>query len=201
MNPRTNRKLVYESGLERDAAYILMAHPDVADVRDQPPAIDYVDGSGKGHTHTFDFEARMTCGERRAVAVKPEHSVGPSGIEGTLALIREQSPPGSADRIILRTGRQITRIRAANARLIHRAARSRIPADVAVVKACVLTLQGAATIAEVTNVTVPGPAGLLAVLRLISDGVIEAVGTGHITRDTQIRIRRKQQSGEQHDQQ
>lgn len=130
VNPRTNREMHYESTLERDAMYILMARPDVAEIRDQPPAVQYFDRDQHRRHHWFDLEARLHCGRRYAFAIKPEKQVANSGILDILQLIREQHPRGCADVVALRTEQQITRARASNARLIVRANGCRVDTDV-----------------------------------------------------------------------
>jgi hypothetical protein len=114
VNPKKNREITYESTLERDLAYILLAHPDVDDVRDQD-AIGYVDD--KQRKHTFDLVAHLKSGQKTAFAVKPSKRVASSGITETIDLIRAQAPKGFADDFAVRTGEHITRVRADNARL------------------------------------------------------------------------------------
>lgn len=188
VNPRTNREMHYESTLERDAMYILMARPDVAEIRDQPPAIPYFDRDLRRRHHWFDLEVRLHCGRRYAFAIKPEKQVAKSGILDTLQLIREQRPRGCADVVALRTEQQITRARASNARLIVRANGCRVETDVDLIWSFAQSLQRPVRIAEILAATIPDALGLMAVVCLIGDGLLVPIGNGHITHETHVRL-------------
>lgn len=189
VNPRTNREMHYESTLERDAMYILMARSDVAEIRDQPPAVHYFDRAGRRRHHWFDLEARLHCGKRYALAIKPEHQVAESGILDILQLIREQRPRGCADVVALRTERQITRARASNARLIVRANGCRVEADVAQIWSFAQSLQRPVSISDILATTIPAAPGFMALVCLIGDGLLVPIGNGHISYETRVRLR------------
>ncbi|MDR6632652.1 hypothetical protein J2X72_001436 [Phyllobacterium sp. 1468] len=196
MNPKNNRLMRYESNLERDAAYILIAHPDVVHVQEQPPAIAYFDRFGVEHTHTFDFEVLMKDGSRRAIAVKPEARVKATGIEEKLRLIREQRPPGCADIIQLRTERHITRNRAANARLIIRANRSRSEENIVEVHRALRLFLAPVPIADVlAAATIPDSPGFMAVLCLIGDGHVQVLDSDRITYRSKVQLNQSTQPG------
>jgi hypothetical protein len=178
VNPKKNREITYESSLERDLAYILLAHPDVDDVRDQD-AIGYVDD--KQRKHTFDLVAHLKSGQKTAFAVKPSKRVASSGITETIDLIRAQAPKGFADDFAVRTGEHITRVRADNARLIHRARRTRCEDDIAAIAKVVATMRGAASINSLLAASINNGHGFYAVVCLIDDCVLEHVGPGRIT--------------------
>ncbi|WP_157733075.1 hypothetical protein [Bosea sp. AS-1] len=189
VNPRTNREIVFESTLERDLAYILPNLPTVVGVRDQVGPVEYVDEDGVVHNHTFDFVADHEDGTSTAIAAKPAHRVGPSGLEKTLELIGDQQP-GFADRFVVRTGDHITRDRAANARLLHRALRGRNVADIAEILAVTTTLRGSATITAILANSRNFGRGFMAVACLIADGVLEHVSKGPISINSLVRVRR-----------
>lgn len=189
VNPRTRREIVFESTLERDLAYILTTMPSVVEVRDQVGPVEYVDTDGVVRQHTLDFVADLEDGTRTAFAVKPARRVGPSGIGRTLELIRDQRP-GVADRFVVRTGDHITRDRAANARLLHRALRGRDEAHIADVKAVASTLRGCVAIHEILAASRDPGQGFMAVACLIADGVLEHVGPGRLSIDSFVRPRR-----------
>uniref|UniRef100_A0A9E7ZXC6 TnsA endonuclease N-terminal domain-containing protein n=1 Tax=Bosea sp. NBC_00436 TaxID=2969620 RepID=A0A9E7ZXC6_9HYPH len=190
VNPRTNREIVFESTLERDLAYILPNLPTVVGIRDQVGPVEYVDEDGVVHNHTFDFVADHEGGTSTAIAVKPAHRVGPSGLEKTMELIGNQQP-GFADRFVVRTGDHITRDRAANARLLHRALRGWNEADIADVMAVVSTLRGTVAIRAVVATSRTFGHGFMAVACLIAHGVLEHVGPGPISIESRVRLRRK----------
>ncbi len=68
---RRNRKLQFESAIERTVALSFVVDPEVVDIWDQPPAIEYK-LHGDVYRHTFDFLIVRQNGERTAIAVKPE---------------------------------------------------------------------------------------------------------------------------------
>lgn len=185
MNLRKNRKIVYESALERDLAYILLAHPDVEDVRDQAIAIEY--SGGHRHKHTFDYVADRKSGRTTAIAVKPSRRVQSSGLAYDIELIRDQAPPGTADEYLIRTEAHITRVRADNARLIHRARRTRNEDDVAALAKIVATMRGATSISSLLATSLNNGHGFWAVICLIDDGVLVHVSPGRITYDSLVK--------------
>lgn len=190
VNPRTNREIVFESSLERDLAYILPNLPTVVGVRDQVGPVEYADEDGVVHNHTFDFVADHEDGTSTAIAVKPAHRVGPSGLGKTLELIGDQQP-GFADHFVVRTGDHITRDRAANARLLHRALRGRNESDIAEILAVTNTMRGSAAITAILANSRNFGRGFMAVLCLIADGVLEHVSKGPISISSLVRVRRR----------
>lgn len=188
MNPLLNREITYESSLERDLAYILLAHPDVADVQDQV-SIDY-DDNGVKRKHTIDLVASLKNGTRTAFFVKPAKRVKSSGIEKTVDLIREQAPRDFADHYEIRTGEHITRVRAENARLIHRARRTRCEEDIAIIAEVATTLRGAITIQTLLAASLNNGNGFYAVVCLIDDRILDHVGQGLITYSSLVKRHR-----------
>lgn len=168
-----NRALVYESGLERDFACMLMADRRVVRIHDQPPAVVYETPDGHLRKHTFDFLVTLRDGLRVAFAVKPSVRVGKSGIEDVLALVRRQAPKGFADRFLLRTEQHITKDRAFNARWILRARRGRNQTDVAAMAERVATLNGRARLADIVTASGLGARGRNALVCLIDEGAVE----------------------------
>lgn len=189
VNPRTNREIVFESIPERDLAYIALTTPSVADLREQVGPIEYVDENGEIHQHTIDLVADMKSGTSAAFFVKPAKRVEPSGIRRTVNFIRSQQP-SIANQFCIRTEEHITRDRSANARLLHRALRSRDSDDIAAVLGFANTLRGSMTIRDVLSVTRNDGFGFMALLCLIADGVLEHVGPGRISRNSFVRLSR-----------
>lgn len=186
-NPHTNREIVFESIPERDLAYIALTTPSVADLREQVGPVEYVDENGEIHQHTIDLVADMKSGTSTAFFVKPAERVEPSGIRKTVDFIRSQQP-SIANQFCIRTEEHITRDRSANARLLHRALRSRDSDDIAAVLGFANTLRGSMTIRDVLSVTRNDGFGFMALLCLIADGVLEHVGPGRISRNSFVRL-------------
>lgn len=187
VNPHTNREIVFESIPERDLAYIALTTPSVADLREQVGPVEYVDENGEIHQHTIDLVADMKSGTSTAFFVKPAERVEPSGIRKTVDFIRSQQP-SIANQFCIRTEEHITRDRSANARLLHRALRSRDSDDIAAVLGFANTLRGSMTIRDVLSVTRNDGFGFMALLCLIADGVLEHVGPGRISRNSFVRL-------------
>lgn len=154
------------------------------DVRDQV-AIGYVDD--KQRKHTFDLVAHLKNDRKTAFAVKPSKRVASSGIAETINLIRAQAPKGFADDFVVRTGEHITRIRADNARLIHRARRTRCEDDISAIAKVVATMRGATSINSVLAASINNGHGFYAVVCLIDDCVLEHVGPRRITYSSLVR--------------
>jgi hypothetical protein len=182
VDPAANRVIVYESALERDFAYMLMADRRVAHIHDQPPAVTYKTPDGRTCRHTFDFLVLMTSGDRVAFAVKPKAKVKQDGgIREVLALVSKQAPRGFADRFLLRTEEHITKDRAFNARWVLRARRGRNDDDVAVLRDVVDgMLNGSVRMTDLVALSKLGARGWNAAVCLIDDGVLELLTPGRI---------------------
>lgn len=114
-----------ESGLEAQCWDQLVAHPNVREIRAQPPAITYRDAQGKPATHHFDFRAHLKDGGAWAVAVRPLNKVHKYRFDRVLELIAAQLPRSFATRVLLFTEANIPRPaivpHAPTTRLIERA--------------------------------------------------------------------------------
>ena len=170
-----NRVKVAESSLEQDVFNILRADRRVLRIHDQPPAVRYVTPDGQEHSHTFDYLTELVNGTRTAFAVKLDRSLVSSGIEGTLALIREQSLRGFADRAVLITDTTATRNRAHNAREILKARAMRNAADVRAMAEVVACLNGDVRLCHLVDAAGLGGRGRNAVVCLIDEGVLALV--------------------------
>ncbi|MGU3493956.1 Tn7 transposase TnsA N-terminal domain-containing protein [Xanthobacteraceae bacterium A53D] len=183
VHPRTGREIVYESTLERDLAYMLIADPSVRSFQEQPAPVSYIDDAGVRRSHTFDFRVELIDDSHHAVAVKPASRA--ERIERTLELIRDQSPR-HADRIDLRTGDHITRKRAHDAKLITWALRQRNDDEVSALAALAEDLRGSTSIATFIASRPDEPAAFIAVLCLLADGTLRRAGTDRLTRSSLI---------------
>ncbi len=187
VNDTAWREIVYESTLERDLAHILLVHPQVSEIHDQPPPISYIDDCHKKREHTFDFLAVRHDRIRIAIAVRPTAKVQSSGIARILTLVREQAPKNFADHYELRTEHHITLDRAFNARLIIRARRMRDESDVVALKEIAGTLRGSAVIDKLLDHFRNDGRGFIAAISLIDDGFLQHTGSGRISRLSTVR--------------
>ncbi|WP_416355910.1 hypothetical protein ACLNGM_17525 [Aureimonas phyllosphaerae] len=187
IDPATNREIVYESTLERDLLCILLADRRVASLLDQPPAVEYFDDTGRIRRHTLDFMATLRDGRRIWIAVKPQARVISSGIEETLERIGTGPSRHRADAVVLRTDRHISRDRAADARMILRARRTRVARDVEAVAEWVRRTNGRISVDAICNALPDIPAVFMRIVNLVDEGVLRPVGTGRLSMSTSVR--------------
>lgn len=80
------RIMYFESSVELKAGRILRVSPDVKELREQWPTVEYVGVDGQRHKHTFDYWVRSTNDKRTAIAAKPLEKL----LElGTLQILRQ----------------------------------------------------------------------------------------------------------------
>ena len=179
--------IVCESDLERKAVYVLLADPDVIELREQPPAVAYVDQQGVKRTHTFDMVVTRRDGSRIAVAVKPSCRAERSGLRATLALIAAQMPRHFADGVQLLTERQLHRDAVHDALLIHTMRRRPNPVHDEQLRALVAGLSGRTTVRSLVAASGLGAHGFGSVVRLIAAGTLAIIGRPRIGYDTVVR--------------
>ena len=184
-----NRAFNYESHLERDFLYVMLASPDVADVHEQPPPVHYKDQSGRQRKHTFDALLLLRDGRRVAVALKPSERVARSGIQSTLELIRAQVGSSFADLYVLRTEQHVHPNDAADARLVLRARGLADPMADRIAVELAAKLAGWCRLGDLARAIGAGGAGFNAVVRLIDSGVLIVKDRTPISANCLVRIR------------
>ncbi|NIX77354.1 hypothetical protein HB375_12125 [Microvirga sp. c23x22] len=168
-----------ESGLEKKAAHFFLTHPQVADLREQPNAVEWRDAEGRARRHTFDFLVTLRDTRRIAVAVKPKVHAERKHLQRTLALIATQIPRHFADGVLLITDEDLPRDIVHNAALLHHARRAADPSHDLIIRKLIAS-PGRATIGELVASSGLGGAGFRAVVRLIAAGAIQIVGNARI---------------------
>jgi hypothetical protein len=185
-----NRCVVFESHLELVTLYLLAMMPDVVQIIDQPSAITFVDDDQIVRRHTFDFLIVLKDGTRILVAVKPAEKVARSGIGRTIELIAGQIGPGIADRIIVITDNDFTRVDRFNAQQAFECMRFPIPEHDEAIERITGDMLGSVKIADLVEASGLGGLGFRAVIRCIARGVLAPVTPKHrITPDSYV-IRR-----------
>lgn len=179
---------MFESTLEADLAYILMADQRVADIWDQPPAIIYADPEGKKRRHTFDFLVRFKSGERIAIAVKPYSRVEPSNIRAVLRYILQQTRGKFADKFCICTEAEITRSLSHNSRLILRYRRMINEQHMDKMARLATNLNGSVLIGELAYLSGLKENALPAIVNLIDRGVLET-SEGRIDHFSFVRLK------------
>ncbi|MGO4285184.1 TnsA endonuclease N-terminal domain-containing protein [Bosea sp. RAF48] len=162
-------ELMCESGLERDVALVLSTCPDIADIVEQPPAIDWTDAAGTRRRYTFDFLLTLLSGCKIAVAVKPWEKAQREGLDHKLRSMALQLPGGFADYVKLITDRDISLDLVHNAKLIRLSRRTSNPVHDAAVST-LLAKTPQSTVGQIVQASKLEGEGFQAVIRLIASG-------------------------------
>lgn len=186
-----NRELVTESHLESNVSYWLEARRDVIHLRDQWPAVTYVDLEGKRRSHTFDFHVVMADGRRKAVAVKPFEKVD-RGLRQIMMLIRQQgSLDGFADEAVIITENDVAEVDARNARSILRARQLRDDREYRAARADVARMRGTVRFYDLVKASEEQARRRNAVWCLIDEGILLPVNErAKIADNTVLRVNR-----------
>ena len=174
-----------ESGLEKKVTHVLLTHPQVDDLREQPPSVAWVDAAGNRHSHTFDFLATVKDVRKLAVAVKPKKIADRKRLGEQLVMIAAQLPRGFADGVLLVTDADLPRDLVHNSSLLHHARR----APDADLDAAMLSLAGSGDVTTIgALVRASGRDGdaFRSIARLIANGFISVIGQSRIGYATQV---------------
>ncbi|WP_091860891.1 TnsA endonuclease N-terminal domain-containing protein [Bosea robiniae] len=182
-----DREVMCESGEERDTALIIASDPDVIDLREQPPAVTWLDAEGTPRRHTFDFLATLRCGKKIAIAVKPMAVVKRTRFRETLRLIARQVPKSFADGVKLVTDENLPLDEVHNAVLRKHMLRTSNPEHDALVKN-LLTEQGRASIAQIVETSGLEGQAFQAIIRLVASGIIRVVDNARVSYDALIEL-------------
>lgn len=164
------RQIIYESHLERRVLLTCLARHDLADIRDQPPAIHYRTGTGAMRRHVPDFLMILQTGLRMAIAVKPMASAERLNFREELAFVRKAMSPVYADELLLVTDADLNDAEVRNAELLH-IARQVVDADARQKIGNLLSdLQGERTIADILTQSGLSGRGWAALICAIHDG-------------------------------
>lgn len=179
------RRLQVESNGELNAAHILLARPDVVELREQAAPVAYLDEVDRDRLHHFDFVATLDTGERVAVAVKPEGAAERHDLKGTLRRIAAQMDPRIADRVVHFSERHAAPA-VHDAKLIRACHREDRPGDDDAMRRIVATLLGSVTVGDLVRTSGLAGAGFRAVVRAIGDGTLAVQGPGRIGYATRV---------------
>jgi hypothetical protein len=178
--------MVTESYLEARVRTVLLARRDIIHLREQPPAVPYVDLEGRRHNHTFDFLATQSDGSRIAISVKPSAKVS-SHFRAELCNIAAQVGKDYADGTVLVTERSVPSDVLSNAQLICSVREDRDYDAYAQLVDLLRTLRGAASIADIGSTLKRTTSGFRAVVRLIAAGFLVPLTSGPFAPTTLVR--------------
>ena len=179
--PIAHRILVSESAMEYRAGIIMLADRSIKSIQDQPPAIKYLARNGVLKSHTPDYLTISKDNKRTSVDVKPKKSVKNSSLDETLNLISKQVGTHYADKYVVLTEHEITRLRTHNAEFIILARSGRNHHHIKTALNVISRLRGAVQIGHLAARVAPDGLGLIAIINLIDDGVLELTETQYIT--------------------
>ena len=166
------REIVLESTLEYAAANIALADRRVKKLLPQVGRVHYSDADGEARHTTFDFVAASHGRSTLAIAIKPKRKLASSGIEDTVAAIREQHPDYS-DEVVIWTEEELPRFAEHNAALVLRSRKLRNADDVDLLKDLVNRLHGTVHLRQLIRCSPMGRArALTAIVNLIDEGVL-----------------------------
>ena len=164
----------------------VLARPDVYDLREQPPAITYIDERGRSRRHTFDATVTFHDGFRVAVLVKPEALAKRQRTDRLVAVIASQLSANVADGVLLMTEKDVGPDALHDAKLLNVARLHPCPAHDKALRAHLEQEIGDATIADLCCASALGGDGFRAVARLLADGTLVKLTPGRITPDTVV---------------
>jgi hypothetical protein len=182
------REIVHESTMERATSTIALADRRIARLQSQVGPVDHLDGDGKAKHPVFDFLAEDETGRTLAIAVKPKRKRLSSGIDETIAMVRQQRPD-FGDEVRVWTEEQLPRYAEHNAGLILRSRKLRNDDDVAELKHLTGKLVGVVHIGHLVRHAKCGRArAFAAIVNLIDDGALVAVSRGRIRPELTVRL-------------
>jgi hypothetical protein len=170
--------------VEEKTAYVLHAHPDFADLWEQPSAVKYIDEHGKKRRHIFDFLLLLKNGTRIAIQVKPKKRS--AKWKPILERIAAQIPRQFADYVLLLTEQDLPRSDVYNAMLIHAVRRDPPRGYDERLREIVATLNGSVRIADLVKHSGLAGHGFRAAVRLIANGELRVHGCGRIDYGTSV---------------
>ncbi len=176
-----------ESTLENDFMTVALAHPKVELLQEQPKPVIFFDEEGNRRTHTFDFHILFRDGRTRTFDIKPEKRRARSGIEADHRLIRQQHPK-YADKIVVRTDRQISRVQVRNSSLILRARTLRDEEAIEELRRHLSSMYGKFRFATLVALFDCEATGFNAVLNLIDSQELRPVTRGQPIEATELEI-------------
>lgn len=181
-----SRKIQFESNLEKNVLYLLLARNDVHDIWDQPTAVQYQSESGKTRRHVFDYLVTFKDGSRAAIAVKPAERVVQRNFRRELELIKASLPSSFANKVVLITERSFTKHDVHNAKKLHEFRKVEDSDADAAVANCLSRLTTETTLGELVSSTNLYGRAYRAVFRAIYSGKAKALDKGNIQHSTRI---------------
>lgn len=180
-NGGESQKVVFDSLREFDTFTTTTALYPVADMVEQPSAIDYVDADGRRRRKVIDQVYTLKDGTRIAAEIKPAERARAQNLEEKLGYVAAAMPDDFADYLVLITEENYDQWEALNARRLFAYRREDDPEAAAIIAELAAEIDLPVTIRElVARAAIGGRAWpeifkaiYAGVLRPIQDGVID----------------------------
>jgi hypothetical protein len=180
------REIVHESTLELAASTIALGNRMVARLQSQVGPVHHLDQDGNDKRPVFDFLATGVAGETLAIAVKPSRKRKSSGIDATIAAVRQQRPDFATE-VTVWTEEQLPRYAEHNAGLILRSRKLRNEADVTGMRQVASLTRGAFHLGHLLRKCGSDARGFTAAVNLIDDGILVPVERSRIRPELRVR--------------
>ncbi|GAU84694.1 hypothetical protein BIWAKO_04631 [Bosea sp. BIWAKO-01] len=160
---------------------------EVIDLREQPPAVTWLDAEGTPRRHTFDFLATLRSGKKIAIAVKPMAVVKRTRFLETLGLIARHVPRSFADGVKLVTDENLPLDDVHNAVLLKHMRRTSNTEHDQLIKS-LLAEHRRASIAQIVEASGLEGHAFQAIIRLVGSGAVSVVDNTRISYDAMIEL-------------
>ncbi len=175
-------RIIYcESKLERNCLLLWLAKKDVFDVREQPSAVSFKDGSGVVRKHTFDFLITLKNKKKYAIVVKPSNNANKDKFKSDINCLSQQLPKSFADQLVLFTDRSYRNEEAVNAERLFKLKTHITSDDHLAIKCAISGQAGFKTVRAILASAGNPNGGFGAVLHAVFEGRLELIRSQIIT--------------------
>lgn len=177
------QKVVFDSLGELDGFATTTALYPVADMVEQPPAIDYVDADGRQRRKVIDQLYTLTDGTKIAAEIKPAERANAQNLEEQLSYVAAAMPDEFADYLVLITEENYDQWEALNARRLLAYRREDDPEAAKVIEDLATQIRLPITIGELISLADIGGRAWPEIFKAIYAGVLHPIQDGVIDVD------------------
>ena len=175
-----DQKIVFDSLGEFDAFVTTSALHPVADMVEQPPAIDYVDADGRARRKVVDQVYTFADGTRIAAEIKPAARAKAQNLEHQLSYVAAAMPDDFADNLILITEECYDQWEALNARRLLAYRREDDPEAAAIIAKLASEVNMPVTIRDLIARAAIGGRAWPEIFKAIYSGTLRSIEEGVI---------------------
>lgn len=177
------QKVVFDSLGEFDAFTTTSALYPVADMVEQPPAIEYVDADGRERRKVVDQLYTLTDGSRFAAEIKPAKRARAQKLEEQLGYVAAAMPDDFADCLVLITEENYDQWEALNARRLLAYRREDDPEAAKIIEDLAAQIRLPITIGELISQADIGGRAWPEIFKAIYSGTLRPIEDGIIDLD------------------